>query len=543
MAEKVVLDLVANIDPIKEALSKLPPEMRKNAAGAVRELEKSLKRAERAAGKSAKKSAGSWRKTGEAAEGVKRIFDAAGGSAAGYAGTIEHLTRSALNLGSALGPVGIAAGAAAAAIGAVATAAITAALNTSDLVKELEAAGEASPISESQARDVRQMDQAIEALKDEFKVLAVIVGAQAAPAIRDFVTLAAKGVKVVGDFAENAQAMARMGATIGTLGGLQLGESIAAWIQGKGKPPAKTIHETVDATKAYLAELDDLIVTIDDVEQAEDKKTVTISRGSDAAREAARAAREAAQAAKDAAREKARLEAEEAARKQAAIEAIERMRQAEAQRRAEEAAAAQAAIELAKREAREKQDLAFATAASISGSLSDLAAQEAQRLSQGTERQRRAAKTAFKISQALAVAQTIINTSAGITRAFQDVPYPFSIAAAASVAATGAVQTAAVLSQRPNFATGGVMDADHRPAMLQPGEGVLTRAGVENAGGAEGIAALNQGRQGGGPVQAYVVFDHRWYDRGARQNIQRGGAIGQAISRRTRPIGHKEYSR
>lgn len=54
--------------------------------------------------------------------------------------------------------------------------------------------------------------------------------------------------------------------------------------------------------------------------------------------------------------------------------------------------------------------------------------------------------TLFPKSKAAAIAEAVINTAVGVTKAFRDVPWPLNIAQAAMVAATGAAQIAAIRS-------------------------------------------------------------------------------------------------
>lgn len=71
-----------------------------------------------------------------------------------------------------------------------------------------------------------------------------------------------------------------------------------------------------------------------------------------------------------------------------------------------------------------------------------------------------AMKTLFKGSKELAIAETIINTIAGATRAFKDYPYPISAAVAATVMAAGFANVAAIQSAGPGGGGGaGAMGA------------------------------------------------------------------------------------
>lgn len=53
---------------------------------------------------------------------------------------------------------------------------------------------------------------------------------------------------------------------------------------------------------------------------------------------------------------------------------------------------------------------------------------------------------AFKINKAASLAEAVVSTAAGVTRAFRDLPFPASIAAAALIAAKGAAQIATIQS-------------------------------------------------------------------------------------------------
>lgn len=81
----------------------------------------------------------------------------------------------------------------------------------------------------------------------------------------------------------------------------------------------------------------------------------------------------------------------------------------------------------------------------------------------------------FEIGKAAAIANAVVNTAQGVTRALAQYPPPFSGLAAMSQAVAGAVQIAAIRSQSLN--QGGVVSGftgtpgkDTVPAMLTPGE-------------------------------------------------------------------------
>lgn len=104
-------------------------------------------------------------------------------------------------------------------------------------------------------------------------------------------------------------------------------------------------------------------------------------------------------------------------------------------------------------------------------------------------------------AKAVAYGMAIINTAQGITAALAGPPtgpiFPFNIALASIIAATGAIQLATIGSQ--GFATG----TDSVPAMLSPGEMVIPtsfasaiRAGKLSLSGGQGSNTTNQNDNG-----------------------------------------------
>lgn len=90
---------------------------------------------------------------------------------------------------------------------------------------------------------------------------------------------------------------------------------------------------------------------------------------------------------------------------------------------------------------RERQIATVDMYAGLFGSLSQLAGQFAQGQSKSAER-------AFKVQKALAYAQAVMSTAAGISRALADHPAPASYAYAAMAAAQGAMQVSAISQQK-----------------------------------------------------------------------------------------------
>jgi len=94
--------------------------------------------------------------------------------------------------------------------------------------------------------------------------------------------------------------------------------------------------------------------------------------------------------------------------------------------------------------------------------------------------------------------------------------------AAGAITATGIAQAALIAAQPESFHTGGIKgwSPDETMARVRPGEGVLTGQGVQGAGGAAGVAALNRGESGGGGVRVVMQYQHRVFDAMIGDNIR-----------------------
>lgn len=80
----------------------------------------------------------------------------------------------------------------------------------------------------------------------------------------------------------------------------------------------------------------------------------------------------------------------------------------------------------------------------------ELARQEQDTLMETAQVAASALTSIFGKSKGAAIASAIINTAVGVTRAFRDVPWPYNLAQAALVAATGAAQIASIRSTNQN---------------------------------------------------------------------------------------------
>ena len=138
----------------------------------------------------------------------------------------------------------------------------------------------------------------------------------------------------------------------------------------------------------------------------------------------------------------------------------------------------------------------------------------------------------FKINQSAAIASIAFDTASAIAQALT-LPPVVRGATIAAVTATGALQSAAVLSQSPpKFDVGGMVGSnDSAPDVVQAsllsGEAVLDRSTVQSLGGAEGVRRLQFGgiHSSGAPIliQPFKHIDR--YNRAvARQTPRRIGS-------------------
>jgi hypothetical protein len=84
-------------------------------------------------------------------------------------------------------------------------------------------------------------------------------------------------------------------------------------------------------------------------------------------------------------------------------------------------------------------------------------------------------KKGYAVYQALASAQAVVSTAAGVARALADWPWPFSLVVGGIVAAAGAAQIAAIASSEPAGVAHGGLDfvPDDSTFLLRRGEAVL----------------------------------------------------------------------
>lgn len=197
--EEVEIDYIARIDKLRDELAKLPDVSEKEARAMVGALSKEVKSARQVMQAENRKIQSTSKRTAEGFEGVKRAAEAMGGETAGAAGTIEHMTRSAMSLTSALGPMGAGIAGATLLTGAMVAGMVAASLQAHELQTELREAGRTPVITPHQQRAVEDLDIAMDELSMRAKELVVDVGADLAPAVTTLVVAMADGVEIAGD--------------------------------------------------------------------------------------------------------------------------------------------------------------------------------------------------------------------------------------------------------------------------------------------------------------------------------------------------------
>ncbi len=105
-------------------------------------------------------------------------------------------------------------------------------------------------------------------------------------------------------------------------------------------------------------------------------------------------------------------------------------------------------------------------------------------------------KKSFAFTQALRYAEAVVNTAAGVARAFAEYTWPYSVVVAAAVAAAGAAQIAVIANQKPPQAHGGLSYVPEEATYkLSKGERVLAPRQNRDL-----TDALQGGGMGGGDI-------------------------------------------
>lgn len=167
--------------------------------------------------------------------------------------------------------------------------------------------------------------------------------------------------------------------------------------------------------------------------------------------------------------------------------------------------------DLAAIQTRKQQGLTAAS--TFLGGLSSLAAAAAEAQANATGK---AAEGLVAFAKTAGIAQIAINTAVAITQALAQLGPIAGAIAAVGITGVGIAQAAIVAgTDTPVFHTGGLAP-DERSAVVQPGEAVLTREAVKNAGGEEGINRQNRGEvQQQAPV--YLQLGHKIFGEAYKQ--------------------------
>jgi hypothetical protein len=157
-------------------------------------------------------------------------------------------------------------------------------------------------------------------------------------------------------------------------------------------------------------------------------------------------------------------------------------------------------------------------ASNFAGALTDLSINLNSRLTEDSEEE---TMKSFRIAQVGALAEIAINTALAATAAMKKTGNPVS---AAPAILFGGLQAAAVVAEPPpTFHTGGMIGPDERTIKAQTGEGILSRSGVEAAGGEAGVNALNAGGSGQ-TIVVQQVWKHKIFDAFIIENLRRSGS-------------------
>jgi len=128
------------------------------------------------------------------------------------------------------------------------------------------------------------------------------------------------------------------------------------------------------------------------------------------------------------------------------------------------------------------------------GAISTLAGLAAEKQSEANAE---AALRLWRLQKGAALGAVAINTAEALTKALAVLGPIGGAIAAGGIIATGTAQAAVIAAQEPpRYHRGGLVEPGRPrevPAVLEAGEGVLTRRGVEAAGGPEGLRQLNRG--------------------------------------------------
>lgn len=158
------------------------------------------------------------------------------------------------------------------------------------------------------------------------------------------------------------------------------------------------------------------------------------------------------------------------------------------------------------------------------------------------EEQRKALNKAFRAEQAADISSVLMSAGTAAMAAFSPPPVGAGPLAGGILAATmgglAAAQIATIAAEKPPKFRGGGMLPDERIFVGEPGEAVLSRAGVASVGGPRGVEAINRGQvsPGGGMLHATFRMGTRAIDEASFEAIGGSGKMRQ-LTRPLRPRG------
>jgi len=162
-------------------------------------------------------------------------------------------------------------------------------------------------------------------------------------------------------------------------------------------------------------------------------------------------------------------------------------------------------------------------------------------ISQVSDQNRKAALAAYRVQQAVAIAQIAVNTLVAASRAVAELGPIAGAIAAGVIVATGAAQAALVAAQKPQFHTGGMLGNSGPPApdeadvRIRRNEPVLTRQEAQNVA----AVASGGGASGAGSMVIVQQYKHRPFDAFIQDNVARSTSpLRRAIKGGDR-VGHR----
>lgn len=193
-SRSVDLQIKGDARALHLAINAIPKAAQKEARVALNQIEKMAQKAAASVDKVTKNTGPSMKDAKEGIDGVKTALESLGIAGSGAADGAQKAIDAAMKLTAAGGPAGLAIGAAAAAVLAFGAAGVMAALQSSDLIKELDAMGRADGITADQRAAVGAMDVALREAKIATQELTIAFGAEFAPAVQ-------MGASAVGELA------------------------------------------------------------------------------------------------------------------------------------------------------------------------------------------------------------------------------------------------------------------------------------------------------------------------------------------------------